>query len=144
MKKTILLSAMVALIVFQTSCKTSENTSESPSIFTNTSHPYWTNPGLTADLLTATNFVMTLDSNGTFTLTYQAGGNNTQSGTFSPTTLPPQTVITFTVVADSGPNVPPLPGSWLLKYDNLTETTVDIYLDLAMDGFQGPFQFTKT
>jgi hypothetical protein len=103
----------------------------------------WTTPSLSADFLVATNAVITLNNGGTFSLTYQTTGANTQAGTFSPTTLPADTDITFTVVTSSGPNVPPPSSTYLIKYSNLGVSTFDWYLDLQADGYQGPFSMTK-
>ena len=136
MKRMILLTAMAALVMLQTSCDTQKD----PSIFET-----WSSPGFTiVDVgFAMTSVVITLNSSGTFSLAYQASGPNTQSGTFSPATLPPLTDITFNVLASSGLRVPPPGSAWLLRYSNLTVTTVDVYFDMNSDGFEGPFVLQK-
>jgi hypothetical protein len=136
MKKIILLSVLAALIMLQTSCKGSESPSIPPSIFDT-----WSIASLTVDGHTITNVVMTLNSNGTFSETFDVG--NSVSGTVTPATCPLQTVITVTVTAGSGPGIPPLPFTAWVKFDNLTSTSVDLYGDNAGDGFEGPFQLTR-
>ena len=101
----------------------------------------WSIASLPVDGHTTTNVTITLNSNGTLSETFNEV--NSLSGTFSPETLPLQTVITFTMSAGSGPDIPPLPLTVLAKFDNLTSTTVDIYADNMGDGFEGPFQFTR-
>ena len=133
MRKMILLSAVAALILLQTSC----DTSQSLSIF-NT----WSSSGITTGAMYVTNVVLTFNSNGTWSETIQTSGTVTISGTFSPTTLPPDTNITFTVVASSDPIHVPIGMTVLIKYTNLTATTVDVYSDSG-SGFEGPFQFHK-
>lgn len=136
MKKIVLLLALAALVMLQTSCKGSESTSIPPSMFDT-----WSIASLTVDGHTTTNVVITLNSNGTISETFDAG--NSVSGTFTPATCPPQTVITITLDAGSGPGIPPLPFTAWVKFDNLTSTSVDLYADNAGDGFEGPFQLTR-
>ncbi len=101
----------------------------------------WFIASLPVDGYTTTNVTITLNSNGTLSETFNEV--NSLSGTFSPETLPLQTIITFTMNAGSGPDVPPLPLTVLAKFDNLTSTKVDVYVDNSGDGFEGPFQFTR-
>ena len=136
MKKLVLLPALVALIMLQTSCKGSGSTSIPPSVFDT-----WSIASLTVDGHTNTNVVLTLNSNGTFSETFDAG--NSVSGTFTPATCPLQTLITITLTAASGPGVPPLPFTASVKFDNLTATSVDLYADNIGDGFEGPFNLTR-
>lgn len=110
-----------------------------PSIFET-----WTNASVTWEIGTLTDVVMTFNVDGTFAVSYQSGGANTQTGTFSPTDLPANTTITMTVVTSSGPNVPPPGGDdWYMRYSNLTHTTVDIEFDGNGDGFESPDTFQK-
>lgn len=110
-----------------------------PSIFGT-----WTNASVTWEVGTLTDVVMTFNSDGSFAVSYQSGGANTQTGTFSPSDPPANATITMTVVASSGPNVPPPGGDdWYLRYSNLTYTTIDIEFDGNGDGFEGPDTFQK-
>jgi hypothetical protein len=110
-----------------------------PSIFGT-----WTNASVTWEVGTLTDVFMTFNSDGSFAVSYQSGGVNTQTGTFSPTSLPANATITMTILTSSGPNVPPPGGDdWYLRYSNLTNTTVDVEFDGNGDGFEGPDTFQK-
>jgi hypothetical protein len=129
-KKSALLSILSLLLIFASSC-----TTEPEITFVGT----WKANSLTADGLVMTNCIITLNSNASFLLTYDASGANTQSGSFAPTDLPANTSITFSVTASSGLAAPPPPATWFLRQTNLTATTMDIEIDLSPpDGFDDP------
>jgi hypothetical protein len=140
MKKGTMFFALLISIMAITGCKeeVASVLEEVASVF-----GVWTTPSVTADFLVATNAVITLNNDGTFSLAYQTTAANTQAGTFSPTTLPANTDITFTVVSSSGPDAPPPATAYLIKYSSLTVSTFDLYMDLQADGYQGPFSMTK-
>jgi len=134
-KKGVLLFVLLALIMFFSGCTTEP---DGPKFFGT-----WLCNSLTFDSLSMTDCVITLNGNASFSLSYQSGGANTQTGTFAPTDLPENTTITFTVVTSSSPAVPPPASTWFLRYTNLTADTVDIELDLTNDGYDdSPVSFT--
>ena len=134
-KKGILLLILFLLIIFFSGCPTEPATI---SIFGT-----WSCDSITADGVTNTALVFTLNEDGSFLASYEYGGANTQTGTLSPATLPGDTTITATVVTSSGPNGPPPGTTWLMRYSNLTASTVGIEFDLMSDGFEGPFTFHR-
>jgi hypothetical protein len=139
MKRIYLFAGMIALIVSLTTCEGGGSGSAATIIGS------WESAGFSIvgpPALSVTNYIVTLNANGTFVGSYQTSAPNTQSGTFSPTAPAPLSVITCTTLADSGPDVPPLPFTMYMKYDNLTSTSADFYFDMGA-GYEGPFTLNK-
>ncbi len=91
----------------------------------------------------------TLNENGTFQNSYigQDGVSYWTAGTFSPVNLTPDTDITFSVASNSlgGPGNAYVPGVgtfFVMKYSNLTATTIDLYNKMGPD-YYGPFTLTR-
>jgi len=133
-KNKCLIPVLLLLGLFLVSC--SSGGSSEPSPFGN-----WFCASLTVGTIQFQNMQMTVQKDGTFTATYtqlqgtwQAGSNY---GTFTPSSLPENTDITFHVISGSGL----YPGdntTYHVKYDSLTASTLNMYLDLG-GGFEGPF-----
>ena len=103
----------------------------------------WAMGVITVDGTNFTSGVFTVNANGTFTTSYTiVASPGTQAGTFSPASLPENTDITLTIVSGSGV-YPGNGASWFLKYNTLTATTVQAYMDLSANGFEGPFTFVR-
>jgi hypothetical protein len=137
LKKLVTLSVVLAnaaIVLIACNANTGGGTEAPASIFTT-----WSVPVLSVGGHAATNVVLTLNSNGTFSETFQAGGPNSLSGTFSPAQLPADTTVTFHIDASSGPHTAPIGTTELLKYTNLTATTVEFSFDSG-SGFEGPFR----
>jgi hypothetical protein len=132
MKKALLCLSLAVMFVY-VGCPGSSTTP--PSIF----HT-WQIASLTIGGTQFQNMSMTLNSDGTYSSSYtqlqgtwQAGSN---SGTFTPSSAPANTEITLTVVSASGLN-PGIGNHIYIKYDNLTDTTVQFYIN-ATGSYEGP------
>jgi hypothetical protein len=138
-KRIYLLTGLLALIVSLTSCE-SGGTGSAATIIGS-----WTSAGFSIvgpPALSVTNYIVTLNADGTFVGSYQTSAPNTQSGTFSPAAPAPLAVITCTTLVDSGPSVPPPPFTMYMKYNNLTSTSADFYFDMGA-GYEGPFTLNR-
>lgn len=96
----------------------------------------WSCDSLNVDSFSMSDFVITLYNDGSYTLSYQSGGVNTQYGDFLPIDLPEGDLITLTADRSTGPA--PMPETtWYFRHWN---TTIDVVvqLDLAGDGFDDP------
>jgi hypothetical protein len=88
--------------------------------------------------------VMTINADTSFALAYQTSSSNTQTGAFHPYTMNADTDLTATVATSSGPDVPTPGSTWLLKYANLTASTVEISIQGPTPGWQGPYTCTRS
>ena len=132
-KKRILSFAVALTIVLASSCTLP------PDI---TPFGSWSSPICAFDTLTMTNCILAFNDDASFSLSYDASGANTQTGTFTPIEFPADTQTTFTEDAASGPDLPP--ATWKLIYSNLTADSVDLDIDFLGDGFNDlPVSFTR-
>ncbi len=100
----------------------------------------------TAGGASITNSALTVQKDGTYALSYARNGTaGSHAGTFTPTDLPADTVITYTVVS-RGPITtaePPLGSTWTMYYSNLKSDQATFFLDVDGNGTVGPFTATR-
>jgi hypothetical protein len=139
-----ILSLAVVVGVFTSACQppggnASQFGTWSIDAMTLGSGPYWI----------ATNISLTLNTDATYKISF-TGSNSLPywwSGTFTPTNLPPDTLITLAVTANSRDSTngdqyggPGVGAAVMLKYGNLTTSSMDISFDQLGNGiWYGPF-----
>lgn len=104
----------------------------------------WTLSSMTLRGITLTDLSITFNVDGTYSATYWVSGSQWSSaGTFSPATMPSDTVLRFITTSSSGgAYADPVGTVGQSKYSNLTELTMDYYEGVGND-FVGPFKLTR-
>ncbi len=135
--KRAILCAILTSMLFVIGCS-----SDDPDVY-----GAWTAPSMTlnAGSNIVTNVVITLNNNGTYSLTFTGGGGpNTESGTFTPVKVDENTDVTFTVTAKSGAWASALGSNWYAKYTGLKSSTMNFYMNRGFGfGYEGPYVMTK-